>query len=279
MALKTFKPVTPSLRQLVIVDRGELYKGKPVKALTEGKIGTGGSNNLGRVTVRFRGGGHKQAYRYVDFKRREHPGEAATVERIEYDPNRTAFIALIRFPDGELSYILAPQRLATGDQVVSGDQVDIKPGNAMPIGNMPVGTIIHNIELKLGKGGALARSAGTYAQIVARDQGYVTVRLNSGEQRLVHGRCYATVGAVSNPDHMNISIGKAGRNRWLGKRPHNRGVAMNPIDHPHGGGEGRTSGGRHPVTPWGFPTKGKKTRSNKRTDRFIVSSRHDRKKK
>jgi large subunit ribosomal protein L2 len=279
MALKTFNPVTPSLRQLVLVDRGELYKGKPVKALTEGKIGTGGRNNLGRVTVRFRGGGHKQAYRYVDFKRREHPGEAATVERIEYDPNRTAFIALIRFPDGELSYILAPQRLATGDQVVSGDQVDIKPGNAMPIGNMPVGTIIHNIELKLGKGGALARSAGTYAQIVARDQGYVTVRLNSGEQRLVHGRCYATVGAVSNPDHMNISIGKAGRNRWLGKRPHNRGVAMNPIDHPHGGGEGRTSGGRHPVTPWGKPTKGAKTRSNKRTDKFIVSSRHDRKKK
>jgi large subunit ribosomal protein L2 len=279
MALKTFKPVTPSLRQLVIVDRSELYKGKPVKALTEGKIGTGGRNNLGRVTVRFRGGGHKQAYRYVDFKRREHPGEAATVERIEYDPNRTAFIALIRFPDGELSYILAPQRLATGDQVVSGDQVDIKPGNAMPIGNMPVGTIIHNIELKLGKGGALARSAGTYAQIVARDQGYVTLRLNSGEQRQVHGQCFGTVGAVSNPDHMNISIGKAGRNRWLGKRPHNRGVAMNPIDHPHGGGEGRTSGGRHPVTPWGKPTKGAKTRSNKRTDKFIVSSRHDRKKK
>ena len=279
MALKTFKPVTPSLRQLVIVDRGELYKGKPVKALTEGKIGTGGRNNLGRVTVRFRGGGHKQAYRYVDFKRRERPGEAATVERIEYDPNRTAFIALVRYPDGEQSYILAPQRLAAGDQVVAGDQVDIKPGNAMPIGNMPVGTIVHNIELKLGKGGALARSAGTYAQIVGRDQGYVTVRLNSGEQRLVHGRCFASVGAVSNPDHMNISIGKAGRNRWLGKRPHNRGVAMNPIDHPHGGGEGRTSGGRHPVTPWGFPTKGKKTRSNKRTDKFIVSSRHDRKKK
>jgi large subunit ribosomal protein L2 len=215
----------------------------------------------------------------VDFKRRGRPGEAATVERIEYDPNRTAFIALIRYPDGEQSYILAPQRLAAGDQVVSGDQVDIKPGNAMPIGNMPVGTIVHNIELKLGKGGALARSAGTYAQIVARDQGYVTVRLNSGEQRLVHGRCFASVGAVSNPDHMNISIGKAGRNRWLGKRPHNRGVAMNPIDHPHGGGEGRTSGGRHPVTPWGFPTKGKKTRSNKRTDKFIVSSRHERKKK
>jgi large subunit ribosomal protein L2 len=279
MALKTFNPVTPSLRQLVLVDRGELYKGKPVKALTEGKIGTGGRNNLGRVTVRFRGGGHKQAYRYVDFKRRGRGGEAATVERIEYDPNRTAFIALISYPDGEQSYILAPQRLAPGDQVVSGDQVDIKPGNAMPIGNMPVGTIVHNIELKLGKGGAMARSAGTYAQIVARDQGYITVRLNSGEQRLVHGHCYATVGAVSNPDHMNISIGKAGRNRWLGKRPHNRGVAMNPIDHPHGGGEGRTSGGRHPVTPWGKPTKGAKTRSNKRTDKFIVSSRHNRKKK
>jgi large subunit ribosomal protein L2 len=279
MALKTFKPITPSLRQLVIVDRRELYKGKPVKALTEGKIGTSGRNNLGRVTVRFRGGGHKQTYRYVDFKRRGHPGEAATVDRIEYDPNRTAFIALIRYADGELSYILAPQRLAVGDAVVAGDQVDIKPGNAMPIGNMPVGTIVHNVELKVGKGGALARSAGTYAQIVARDQGYVTLRLNSGEQRQVHGQCFGTVGAVSNPDHMNISIGKAGRNRWLGKRPHNRGVAMNPIDHPHGGGEGRTSGGRHPVTPWGKPTKGAKTRSNKRTDKFIVSSRHDRKKK
>jgi large subunit ribosomal protein L2 len=279
MALKTFKPITPGLRQLVIVDRRELYKGKPVKALTEGKIGTGGRNNLGRVTVRFRGGGHKQTYRYVDFKRRGHPGEAATVDRIEYYPNRTAFIALIRYADGELSYILAPQRLAVGDAVVAGDQVDIKPGNAMPIGNMPVGTIVHNVELKVGKGGALARSAGTYAQIVARDQGYVTLRLNSGEQRQVHGQCFGTVGAVSNPDHMNISIGKAGRNRWLGKRPHNRGVAMNPIDHPHGGGEGRTSGGRHPVTPWGKPTKGAKTRSNKRTDKFIVSSRHDRKKK
>ena len=279
MALKTFKPITPGLRQLVIVDRRELYKGKPIKALTEGKIGTGGRNNLGRVTVRFRGGGHKQTYRYVDFKRRGHPGEAATVDRIEYDPNRTAFIALIRYADGELSYILAPQRLAVGDSVVAGDQVDIKPGNAMPIGNMPVGTIVHNVELKVGKGGALARSAGTYAQIVARDQGYVTLRLNSGEQRQVHGQCFGTVGAVSNSDHMNISIGKAGRNRWLGKRPHNRGVAMNPIDHPHGGGEGRTSGGRHPVTPWGKPTKGAKTRSNKRTDKFIVSSRHDRKKK
>ncbi|ARN82264.1 50S ribosomal protein L2 [Methylocystis bryophila] len=278
MALKTFKPVTPSLRQLVIVDRKDLYKGKPVKTLTEGKSSKGGRNNAGRVTVRFRGGGHKQAYRLVDFKRRK-ADVPAKVERLEYDPNRTAFIALIRYQDGELSYILAPQRLAVGDVVISGQQVDVKPGNAMPIANIPVGTIIHNVEMKIGKGGAIARSAGTYAQIVGRDQGYVILRLNSGEQRLVHGQCFATVGSVSNPDHMNISIGKAGRSRWLGRRPHNRGVTMNPIDHPHGGGEGRTSGGRHPVTPWGKPTKGKKTRSNKATDRFIVSSRHVKKKK
>ncbi|GEP10815.1 MULTISPECIES: 50S ribosomal protein L2 [Methylobacterium] len=278
MALKTFKPVTPSLRQLVLVDRRELYKGKPVKKLTEGKSSSGGRNNLGRVTVRFRGGGHKRTLRNVDFKRRENLGQTATVERIEYDPNRTAFIALIAFEDGKQAYILAPQRLSAGDKVVAGENVDIKPGNAGPIGNMPVGTIVHNIELKIGKGGAIARSAGNYAQIVGRDQGYVTLRLNSGEQRLVHGQCFASVGAVSNPDHMNISLGKAGRNRWLGKRPHNRGVAMNPVDHPHGGGEGRTSGGRNPVTPWGVPTKGKKTRSNKRTDTFILSSRHNRKK-
>jgi large subunit ribosomal protein L2 len=278
MALKTFNPKTPSLRQLVLVDRSELYKGKPVKALTEGKPERGGRNNMGRVTVRFRGGGHKQSYRLVDFKRREKMDAPATVERLEYDPNRTAFIALIKYQDGTLSYILAPQRLAVGDSVVSGDQADIKPGNAMPIGNIPVGTVVHNVEVKIGKGGQIARSAGSYVQIVGRDQGYVIVRLNSGEQRLVHGACYATVGAVSNPDHMNISLGKAGRNRWLGKRPHNRGVAMNPIDHPHGGGEGRTSGGRHPVTPWGKPTKGRKTRSNKRTDKFIVASRHARKK-
>ncbi|TXM94219.1 50S ribosomal protein L2 [Methylobacterium sp. WL116] len=278
MALKTFKPVTPSLRQLVLVDRRELYKGKPVKALTEGKSSSGGRNNLGRITVRFRGGGHKRSLRLVDFKRRSQPGVSATVERIEYDPNRTAFIALINYPDGKQSYIIAPQRLQPGDKVVSGEGVDIKPGNAGPIGGMPVGTIVHNIELKIAKGGAVARSAGNYAQIVGRDQGYVTLRLNSGEQRLVHGQCYATVGAVSNPDHMNISLGKAGRNRWLGKRPHVRGVAMNPVDHPHGGGEGRTSGGRNPVTPWGVPTKGKKTRSNKRTDVFILSSRHNRKK-
>ncbi|MCI4680068.1 50S ribosomal protein L2 [Rhodoblastus acidophilus] len=277
MALKTFKPITPSLRQLVIVDRGELYKGKPIKKLTEGQSSAGGRNNTGRITVRFRGGGHKQAYRVVDFKRRKEG--AAKVERIEYDPNRTSFIALITYGDGEQSYIIAPQRLAAGDTVVSGAQVDVKPGNAMPLSAIPVGTIVHNVELKIGKGGSIARSAGSYAQIVGRDQGYVILRLNSGEQRLVHGQCYGTVGAVSNPDHMNTSIGKAGRQRWLGRRPHNRGVVMNPVDHPHGGGEGRTSGGRHPVTPWGKPTKGKKTRSNKTTTKFIVTSRHKAKKK
>ena len=277
MALKTFKPITPGLRQLVIVDRSELHKGKPVKALTEGKHSSGGRNNHGRITVRFRGGGHKKTYRLVDFKRRKND-MAAKVERIEYDPNRTAFIALIKYTDGTLSYILAPQRLSPGDEVVSGNQVDVKPGNAMPLANMPVGTIVHNVEMKLGKGGAIARSAGSYAQIVGRDQGYVIVRLNSGEQRLILGQCYGTVGAVSNPDHMNTSIGKAGRTRWLGWRPHNRGVVMNPVDHPHGGGEGRTSGGRHPVTPWGKPTKGKKTRTNKSTTKFIVTSRHKSKK-
>ncbi|MFL5067138.1 MAG: 50S ribosomal protein L2 [Xanthobacteraceae bacterium] len=278
MALKTYKPVTPSQRQLVLVNRAGLHKGDPVKQLTEGKSGTGGRNNNGRITVRFRGGGHKQAYRRVDFKRRKFD-IPAKIERMEYDPNRSAFIALVKYEDGELAYILAPQRLAPGDTVVAGEHVDVKPGNAMPMGNMPIGTIVHNIELKAGKGGQIARSAGTYAQIVGRDQDYVILRLNSAEQRLVHGRCMATVGAVSNPDHMNISIGKAGRTRWLGWRPHNRGVAMNPIDHPHGGGEGRTSGGRHPVTPWGFPTKGKKTRKNKVTARFIIASRHVRKKK
>jgi large subunit ribosomal protein L2 len=278
MALKTFNPVTPSQRQLVIVDRTGLHRGAPVKALTEGKHSSGGRNNNGRTTVRFRGGGHKKSYRVVDFKRRK-VDASATVERIEYDPNRTAFIALIKYPDGEQAYILAPQRLSAGDAVVSGEHVDVKPGNAMPLGNIPIGTIVHNIELKIGKGGQIARSAGTYAQIVGRDGDYVIVRLNSGEQRLVNGRCMGTIGAVSNPDNMNISIGKAGRKRWMGRRPHNRGVTMNPIDHPHGGGEGRTSGGRHPVTPWGFPTKGKKTRKNKSTTKFIVSSRHARKNK
>jgi large subunit ribosomal protein L2 len=274
MALKTYKPTTPAQRQLVLVDRSGLYKGKPLKALTEGKISTGGRNNLGRITTRFRGGGHKKAYRTVDFKRAKHD-QAATVERIEYDPNRTGFIALIKYRDGERAYILAPQRLAVGDTIVAGDHVDVKPGNAMPLGNIPVGTIVHNIELKIGKGGQLARSAGTYAQIVGRDAEYVILRLNSTEQRLVHGRCMATIGAVSNPDHMNISIGKAGRVRWKGRMPHNRGITMNPVDHPHGG---RTKGGGHPVTPWGFPTKGKKTRKNKSTAKFIIASRHARKK-
>jgi large subunit ribosomal protein L2 len=278
MALKKYNPTTPSQRQLVLIDRSALYKGKPVKALTEGKNASGGRNNNGRITTRFRGGGHKQSYRIIDFKRTKFDA-AATVERIEYDPNRTAFIALVKYPDGELSYILAPQRLSAGDSVVAGESVDVKPGNAMPAGNIPVGTIVHNVELKIGKGGQIARSAGTYAQIVGRDQEYVILRLNSGEQRLVHGRCMASIGAVSNPDEMNTSIGKAGRKRWMGRRPHNRGVTMNPIDHPHGGGEGRTSGGRHPVTPWGFPTKGKKTRKNKVTTKFIIASRHKRKKK
>jgi large subunit ribosomal protein L2 len=278
MALKTFKPTTPSQRQLVLVDRSHLWKGKPVKALTEGLTKSGGRNNQGRISAWHRGGGHKRSYRMVDFKRAKH-GMPATVERLEFDPNRTAFIALIKYEDGELAYILAPQRLSQGDTVVAGEHADVKPGNAMPAGNIPIGTIVHNVEIKIGKGGQIARSAGTYAQIVGRDGEYVILRLNSSEQRLVHGRCMATIGAVSNPDNMNISIGKAGRQRWMGRMPHNRGVTMNPIDHPHGGGEGRTSGGRHPVTPWGFPTKGKKTRKNKSTTKFIISSRHARKKK
>jgi large subunit ribosomal protein L2 len=273
MALKTFKPVTPSLRGTVLVDRSDLWKGKPVKGLTVGKSSSGGRNNHGRTTVRFRGGGHKQSYRIVDFKRRKFD-VAATVERLEYDPNRTAWIALLKYADGELAYILAPQRLRAGDTVVSGQKADIKPGNAMPMAAIPVGTIIHNIEMKPGAGGKLARAAGTYAQLVGKDAGYAQIKLSSGELRVVRAECMATVGAVSNPDNSNVQIGKAGRQRWLGRRPHNRGVAMNPIDHPHGGGEGRTSGGRHPVTPWGKPTKGAKTRHNKQTDRLIIRRRN-----
>jgi large subunit ribosomal protein L2 len=277
MALKHYKPVTPGQRQLVIVDRSGLYKGKPVKGLTVGLTSKGGRNNYGRVTARFQGGGHKRSYRLVDFKRNKFD-MTATVERLEYDPNRSAFIALIRYEDGEVRYILAPQRLAAGDRVISsGKGADVKPGNAMPLSTIPVGTIVHNVELKPGKGGQIARSAGAYAQLVGRDGGMAILRLNSGEQRLVPGASMATVGAVSNPEHANIKLGKAGRQRWLGKRPHNRGVTMNPVDHPHGGGEGRTSGGRHPVTPWGKPTKGRKTRSNKATDKFIMRSRHQRK--
>ena len=278
MALKTFNPTTPSQRQLVIVERSELYKGKPVKALTQGLSSKGGRNNYGRVTARFQGGGHKRTYRMIDFKRRKF-GVEGTVERLEYDPNRSAFIALINYADGELAYILAPQRLAVGDKVQAADSaIDVKPGNAMPLQNIPVGSIVHNVEMKPGKGGQIARSAGTYVQLVGRDQGMAILRLNSGEQRLVPGSCLATIGAVSNPDHSNTNDGKAGRSRWRGKRPHVRGVVMNPIDHPHGGGEGRTSGGRHPVSPWGKPTKGKSTRKNKSTDKFIMRSRHQKKK-
>lgn len=272
MALKHFNPVTPSLRGTVLIDRADLWKGKPVKQLTEGKNKSGGRNNNGRITSRFRGGGHKQSYRYVDFKRRKFD-VLGTVERLEYDPNRTAFIALVKYEDGELAYILAPQRLKVGDNIIAGARVDIKPGNAMPLAAIPVGTIIHNIELKQGAGGKLARSAGTYAQLVGKDSGYAQIKLQSGELRVVRGECMATVGAVSNPDNMNQHMGKAGRSRWLGRRPHNRGVVMNPVDHPHGGGEGRTSGGRHPVTPWGKPTKGYKTRVNKRTDGLIIRRR------
>ncbi len=269
MALKQYNPVTPSLRGTILIDRADLYKGKPVKQLTEGKPHSGGRNNHGRITSRFRGGGHKQSYRIVDFKRRKFD-VPAVVERLEYDPNRTAFIALIKYADGELSYILAPQRLRVGDSVVAGARVDIKPGNAMPLAAIPVGTIVHNVEMKVGAGGKIARAAGTYAQLVGKDAGYAQIKLQSGELRMVRAECMATVGAVSNPDNMNQHIGKAGRSRWLGRRPHNRGVVMNPVDHPHGGGEGRTSGGRHPVTPWGKPTKGYKTRVNKRTDRMII---------
>jgi large subunit ribosomal protein L2 len=277
MALKNFRPTTPGQRGLVLIDRSALWKGKPERSLTEGLHGTGGRNNAGRVTARRRGGGHKRRYRLVDFKRRKFD-VPATVERLEYDPNRTAFIALVRYEDGDLSYILAPQRLNVGDSVVAGTAVDIKPGNALPMQNIPVGTIIHNVEMKPGRGGQIARSAGTYAQLIGKDQGYAQLRLSSGELRVVRAECLATIGAVSNPDQQNIKIGKAGRSRWLGKRPSVRGVAMNPVDHPHGGGEGKTSGGRHPVTPWGKPTKGKRTRNNKKTDRLIMRRRHAAKK-
>ena len=276
MALKQFNPTTPSQRGLVLVDRSELYKGKPEKSLTEGLRKKGGRNNTGRITARRIGGGHKRRYRMIDFKRNKFDS-VGTIERIEYDPNRTAFIALVNYEDGEKAYILAPQRVTPGDTIVAGETVDIKPGNAMPLSNIPVGTIIHNVEMKPGKGGQIARSAGTYVQLVGKDQGYAQLKLSSGELRMVRGECMATIGAVSNQDQQNIKLGKAGRKRWLGKRPSVRGVAMNPIDHPHGGGEGRTSGGRHPVSPWGKPTKGKRTRKNKKTDRLIMRRRHSKK--
>ncbi|MDH5722512.1 MAG: 50S ribosomal protein L2 [Alphaproteobacteria bacterium] len=273
MGLKKFNPITPGTRQLVQVDRSDLHKGAPEKTLSHGLTKSGGRNNHGRMTSRNVGGGHKRKYRIIDWKRTKWDVEA-TVERLEYDPNRTAFIALIKYKDGEISYILAPQRLQVGDKVIAGGKVDVKPGNAMPMKSIPVGTIIHNIEMKPGKGAQMIRSAGTYAQLVGRDQGYAQIKLASGELRVVRGECMASIGAVSNPDHMNINLGKAGRNRWKGRRPHVRGVVMNPVDHPHGGGEGRTSGGRNPVTPWGVPTKGYKTRKKgKASDKYIIRRR------
>jgi large subunit ribosomal protein L2 len=269
MALKNYKPTTPGQRQLVLVDRSELWAGRPVKALTEGKRNKGGRNNHGHITLRWRGGGHKRRLRTVDFKRRKFD-VPATIERLEYDPGRSAFLALLKYQDGELAYILAPQRIKEGDTVVSGERVDVKPGNAMPMRNIPVGTIIHNVEMKQGKGGQLARAAGTFVQLVGRDAGNALLRLSSGEVRMVRSDCMATIGAVSNPDQQNVSIGKAGRNRWKGRKPSVRGETMNPVDHPLGG---RTRGGRHPVTPWGKPTKGYKTRHNKATDRYIVRRR------
>ncbi|GAB5449487.1 MAG: 50S ribosomal protein L2 [Gymnodinialimonas sp.] len=278
MALKSYKPTTPGQRGLVLIDRSELWKGRPVKTLTQGLTKKGGRNNTGRITARRIGGGAKRLYRIVDFKRKKFD-VSATVERIEYDPNRTAFIALVRYDDGELNYILAPQRLGVGDKVIASAKADIKPGNAMPFSGLPIGTIVHNIELKPGKGGQIARAAGTYAQFVGRDGGYAQIRLSSGELRLVRQECMATVGAVSNPDNSNQNLGKAGRVRHMGKRPSVRGVAMNPIDHPHGGGEGRTSGGRTPVTPWGKDTKGRRTRDkNKASQKLIIRSRHAKKK-
>ena len=278
MPIKKFRPTTPTRRFQTVVLRDEITKETPEKSLTAGLKKSGGRNNKGHVTSRGIAGGHKQRYRLIDFKRRKWDVDG-TVERIEYDPNRTAFIALIKYPDEELAYIIAPQRLAVGDTIVAAKKTDVKPGNAMEIGQAPVGTIVHNVEMKPGKGGQLARSAGTYVQVVGRDKGMVMVRLNSGEQRYIHANCMATVGAVSNPDNGNTNLAKAGRSRWLGIRPLTRGVAKNPVDHPHGGGEGRTSGGRHPVTPWGKPTKGAKTRSNKSTDKMIIRSRHAKKKR
>lgn len=273
MALKTYNPTSPGQRQLVLVDRSELHKGRPVKILTEGLTGTGGRNNRGRVTARHKGGGAKKLYRKVDFKRNRWD-VPATVERLEYDPNRTAFIALIKYNDGQLSYILAPQRLAVGDTVITSKTADIKPGNVLPLKSIPVGTIIHNIEMKPLKGAQMVRSAGCYAQLVGRDAGYAQIKLTSGELRMVPDVCVATIGAVSNPDNMNQVMSKAGRNRHKGKRPHVRGVAMNPFDHPHGGGEGKASGGRHPVTPWGKKTRGPKTRKTKASDRLIIRRRN-----
>jgi large subunit ribosomal protein L2 len=276
MALKNYKAITPSLRQLITIDRSELWKGSPLKILTT-KVGEdAGRNNMGHITVRHKSGGHKKSFRVIDFKRDKLDLEA-TVERIEYDPNRTAFIALLKYSDGIFSYILAPHKLAAGDRIMSSKTlIDVKIGNSMPLSVIPIGSIIHNIELKPGCGGSVSRSAGTYAQLVGKDGGYALLKIQSGEIRLFLLDCMATIGSVSNLDNKNISIGKAGRSRWLGIRPTVRGVVMNPVDHPHGGGEGKTSGGRHPVSPTGKSAKGKKTRKRSNpTNRFIVKSRRD----
>ncbi len=272
MGIKLYKPTSPGRRNMSGFDFSEITTDKPEKSLLRPLKKTGGRNNLGRITVRHRGGGHKRRYRLIDFKRNKFdvPAKVAT---IEYDPNRTARISLLHYADGEKRYIIAPQGLNVGDTVVAGEQVDIKPGNALPLRAIPLGTNLHNIEMKPGKGGQLIRSAGGVAQLVAKDEKYAQIRLRSGEIRKIRIECMATVGAVSNPENMNINLGKAGRNRWLGRRPTVRGVAMNPVDHPHGGGEGKTSGGRHPVTPWGKPTKGYKTRKRRDTDKYIVRRR------
>jgi large subunit ribosomal protein L2 len=272
MAIKQFKPTSPSRRYYEVLDYSELTKKAPEKKLTEGKRSTGGRNNQGRTTSRFRGGGHKRRYRVIDF-RRDKIGVPATVSALEYDPNRSARLALLQYADGEKRYILAPDGLSVGDAVVSSKNADIKPGNSLTLRSIPAGTMIHNVEIKLGKGGQLVRSAGVAAQLMAKEEHYAHVRLPSSEVRLVHLDCRATIGQVSNMLHARVTLGKAGRKRWLGRRPHNRGVTMNPVDHPMGGGEGRSSGGRHPCSPWGQLSKGLKTRKNKRTEKFIIKHR------
>jgi large subunit ribosomal protein L2 len=272
MGIRAFKPTSAGRRHYTVSDFAEITTDSPLKSLTEGKSSTGGRNHYGRITSRFRGGGHKQRYRLVDFKRSK-IGIPARVAEIEYDPNRTARIALLHYADGEKTYILAPDGLKQGDTVLSSRLADIRPGNCLPLGDIPAGTMVHNIEMRKGKGGQLVRSAGTAAQLMAKDGTYAQVKLPSGEVRKIHVLCRATVGQVSNLEHQNIRLGKAGRARWLGRRPHNRGVTMNPVDHPMGGGEGRTSGGRHPCSPWGQLSKGLKTRNNKRTDTMIVKHR------
>ena len=273
MALKSFKPVTAAQRGLVLVDNSDLYKGKPFKKLTKGLTKSGGRNNHGHLTARRKGGGHKRKYRIIDFKR-DKIDSKANVVRIEYDPNRSSLIALIKYSDGLYSYIICPQKIKVGDEIISSDNADIKIGNCLKLKNIPTDTLIHNIELKPGKGAQLARSAGTYAQLVGKDADYAQIKLSSGEIRIVRVECKATIGMVSNADKKNIKLGKAGRNRWLGVKPVVRGVAKNPVDHPHGGGEGRTSGGRNPVSRKGLSAKGKKTRNNKRTNKYILKKRN-----